>query len=83
VVAVRCAAERPQDLVADRAEVMASYAKQAKDDALEVLAIKIRARTIRRCGELLRAIERPRPGGRPAKNGVGAYPVSRTHLYCA
>lgn len=40
-------------------------------------ATRIQARAIRRCGELLKQIERPEQGGRPKKNGGGAAPVSR------
>lgn len=39
---------------ADKALALASYARQAKDDTLEKQAIRIRARAIRRAGELLR-----------------------------
>jgi len=46
---------------ADKAEALASYAKQAKDDALRTLADRIQARAIRRCSELLRQIE-AKPG---------------------
>lgn len=46
---------------ADKAEALASYAKQAKDDELRKLADRIQARAIRRCGELLKQVE-------PAKN---------------
>jgi hypothetical protein len=46
---------------ADKAEALASYARQADDDTLMNTAIRIRARAIRRCGELLKEIE-------PAKN---------------
>ncbi len=42
---------------ADKAEAMASYAKQAKDESLRKLADRIQARAIRRCGELLKQIE--------------------------
>ena len=38
---------------ASKATALSSYAKQAKDDALQVLADRIRARAVRRCGELL------------------------------
>jgi hypothetical protein len=48
---------------ADKAAALASYAKQAEDDELENTARRIRARAIRRCGELLREIE-PRQGAR-------------------
>lgn len=46
---------------ANKAEAMASYARQSKDDSLRKMADRIQARAIRRCGELLRQIE-------PAKN---------------
>src|SRR5262245_28680167 len=42
---------------ADKAEALASYAKQAKDDGLRRLADRIQARAIRRCGELLRQFD--------------------------
>jgi hypothetical protein len=59
---------------ADRAEALASYAKQADDDSLRKLADRIQTRAVRRCGELLKQIpsaqgERtdvePREGDRP------------------
>jgi len=40
---------------ADKAQALASYARQAQDDTLEKHSIRIRARAIRRAGELLRA----------------------------
>jgi len=40
-----------------QAAALASYAKQAKDEELEKMARRIRARAIRRAGELLNAIE--------------------------
>ena len=43
---------------ADRAAALASYAKQAEDDSLRTLATRIQARAIRRCGELLKQIEK-------------------------
>lgn len=61
---------------ADKAEAMASYAKQADDDTLHKMALRIKARAFRRCGELLRAIE-PKVG-RPSGNGVGGHPITRT-----
>jgi hypothetical protein len=42
----------------DRAAALASYARQAKDDSLRVMAIRIQARAERRCGELLKQIPR-------------------------
>jgi len=61
---------------ADKMAVLASYAKQANDDKLHRLAIRIRARAIRRCGELLQAIK-PKHTGRPPENGAAAGPNSR------
>ena len=47
----------------DKAAAMAVYARQAKDDGLRVMAVRIQARAERRCGELLRLLE-ARPGAR-------------------
>lgn len=47
---------------ADKAAALASYAKQAEDEELMKMAIRIRDRAIRRAGELLQQIE-----GRPGK----------------
>jgi hypothetical protein len=46
---------------ANKAEALASYAKQAGDDGLRRMADRIQARAVRRCGELLDEIE-PRQG---------------------
>ena len=48
---------------ADKAQALASYARQADDDALEKQAMRIRSRAIRRCGELLQEFKSA--GGRP------------------
>lgn len=45
-----------------KAEALASYAKQSKDETLRKMADRIQARAIRRCGELLAEIEAPRIG---------------------
>lgn len=42
---------------ADKAAALASYARQAEDDQLERMAQRIRARAIRRAGELLKQID--------------------------
>jgi len=55
---------------ADKAAALASYARQSEDDQLERMAQRIRARAIRRAGELLKQIE-PNPGGRPAETSEG------------
>lgn len=42
---------------ADKAAALASYAKQANDDEMMKMAVRIRDRAIRRAGELLKQIE--------------------------
>jgi hypothetical protein len=42
---------------ADKAAAMASYARMSKDTALEDMCKRIRARAIRRCGELLQQVQ--------------------------
>jgi hypothetical protein len=57
----------------DKAAALASYARQAKDDSLRVMAIRIQARAERRCGELLKQIEpaRGHENGRvPTRSGA-------------
>lgn len=55
---------------ADKAAAMASYAKQAQDESLFLHATRIKARAIRRCGELLKQIEKG--PGRPTRNHTAA-----------
>lgn len=55
---------------ADKAAALASYARQSEDLELEKMAQRIRARAMRRAGELLKQIE-PSPGGRPSKTNDG------------
>jgi len=63
---------------ADKAEALASYAKQAEDESLRKMADRIQARAISRAGELLQQIE-PSKGGRPSETKEGALPsLSRT-----
>lgn len=50
---------------ADKASALASYAKQAKDDQLEKMAKRIRARATRRAGELLKQVDPGRTGPKP------------------
>jgi hypothetical protein len=45
---------------ANRAEALASYARQAGDEELRKMADRIQARAIRRCGDLLKEIESQR-----------------------
>ena len=56
---------------ADKAEALASYARQSKDETLQRMAQRIQARAIRRCGELLKQV--PPASGRQPENG-GAPP---------
>jgi hypothetical protein len=56
---------------ADKAAALASYARQAKNDTLRVMAVRIQARAIRRCGELLKQIE-PASG---ARTDLGTVPT--------
>jgi len=49
--------------IRDKAEAMAAYARQAKDQDLILWATEIKVRAERKCGELLRAVERA-PGNR-------------------
>lgn len=54
---------------ANKAEALASYAKQADDDSLRKLADRIQARAVRRCGELLKTFD---ARGRPSEKNDGA-----------
>jgi len=64
---------------ADKAAALASYARQAKDDQLERMSQRIRARAIRRAGELLKQIE-PGQGARDGKREVGTRPPLRQEV---
>lgn len=61
---------------ADKAEALASYAKQAQDDEMRRMADRIQARAIRRCGELLNAIKAA--SGRQPENGSAPSRFTRT-----
>lgn len=54
---------------ADKAAALASYAKQADDDSLHKMALRIQARAVRRAGQLLKEFD---GRGRPPKNNGGA-----------
>jgi hypothetical protein len=62
---------------ANRMEAIASYAKQSEDESLQRMAEAIRARAIRRCGELLSEIRAAQGGGQPGTRG-GAPPCAPT-----
>lgn len=57
----------------DKAQALASYARQAKDSTLHNLALRIQARAQRRMGELLKLIPQ-NPGGRPPELPAGGHP---------
>src|SRR4249920_1073731 len=65
-----CAALDECQAWADKAEAMASYARQARDDTLRKMADRIQARAIRRCGELLKQVPAS-AGGRPSETREG------------
>lgn len=60
----------------DKAQALASYAKQADDDSLFKMARRIQARAVRRAGQLLEQFQTTPNGGRPEKNTVGTVGVS-------
>ena len=60
---------------ADKAVALASYARQADDDTLHKTAIRIQARAIRRCGQLLESANKG--VGPPKKNRGGAPPITQ------
>lgn len=62
---------------ADKAQALASYAKQADDDTLYKTAARIQGRASRRVGELLKHFNTGPNGGRPTKNNDGAVTVSQ------
>ena len=53
----------------DKAQALASYAKQSHDDTLRKMAYRIQARAIRRCGELLKQLDAR--GAHRKSNGSG------------
>lgn len=63
---------------ADKAQALASYARQANDDSMRKMADRIQARAIRRAGELLKQVQ-PSKGGRPPETQDGTDPsITRT-----
>ena len=54
----------------DKAQALASYAKQADDKEMEKTAQRIRARAVRRCGELLKEIEKAQGANQNIKGGA-------------
>lgn len=63
---------------ANKAAAIAAYARMSKDDNLVILAQRIQARAIRRCGELLKSIPPSREGNRTAAaNAAGLTRLQR------
>ena len=62
---------------ADKAAALASYAKQSQDESLMVMAQRIKARAVRRAGELLAQIE-PGQGARDGKREAVDHPPLRS-----
>lgn len=58
---------------ANKAEALASYARQARDDQLRKMADRIQGRAVRRCGELLKQI--PPAYGANQNIQAGALPI--------
>lgn len=69
---------------ANKAEALASYARQSKDDSLRKMADRIQARAIRRCGELLKQVEADKGGYHKnyAHDGTGTS-ITRTQAAAA
>ena len=65
----------------DKAEALASYAKQQDDKEMEKTARRIRARAVRRCGELLKEIKKAQGANQNIK--AGADPNVRTRKQAA
>ena len=55
---------------ADKAKALAVYAAQSKDESLSHMALRIRARAIRRCGELIADVP-PQQGGNRGNSATG------------
>ncbi len=66
----------------DRAAALASYARQAKDNTLHNLALRIQARAQRRMGELLKLVPDQRGGDRGGPTG-GRPPIGQTRTQAA
>lgn len=60
---------------ADKAEALASYARQSKDDQLRKHADRIQARAVRRCGELLKTLDAR--GDHRKNNGTDVSSISQ------
>src|SRR2546423_14355382 len=66
---------------ANKADAMASYARQAADDTFFAYARRIKARAIQRCGELLAEIPPATGANQGEKDGSG--PLAQTRKQAA
>jgi CRP-like cAMP-binding protein len=64
---------------ADKAQALASYARQAKDTTMHSMALRIQNRAMRRAGELLKLIQRADEATRYGQEGAHP-PVTRTQV---
>lgn len=64
----------------DKAQALASYARQAGDDELEQMSKRIRARAMRRCGELLKMFDGRSGQNFPNAKRDGAVPFSKSQI---
>jgi hypothetical protein len=62
----------------NKAEAIASYARQAEDETLLNTATRIKARAIRRCGELLREIKPAKGANQNIRGGAPPKVHTRT-----
>jgi hypothetical protein len=65
---------------ADKSAALASYAKQAKDDAMYRMAVRIQSRAIRRAGELLSEIEKQQGANQNIRDADGLKVLTRTDV---
>jgi hypothetical protein len=68
---------------ADKAAALASYARMAADETLEKMAMRIRARAIRRAGELLEQIKPAVNQHDVGRAGAGAHPSTAGRMKAA
>jgi hypothetical protein len=68
---------------ADKAEALASYAKQADDDTLRQMADRIQARAVRRASELLKQYPNGHGGPREQVAATGDLPSQRQAAHAA
>ena len=68
---------------ADKAAALASYAKQSEDEGMFNMATRIRARAVKRCGDLLKEIEVKHGQRSDLEHRVAALPMLETRKSAA